>query len=286
MRVGVVFPQTEIGPDAGVVREYAQVAESVGYEHLLVYDHVLGADTTDRPDWRGPYRLQHQFHEPFVLFGYLAGVTQTLEMVTGVIILPQRQTALVAKQAAEVDRLSGGRLRLGVGIGWNRVEYEALNERFDNRGKRLEEQIDVLRALWTDESVDFQGRYHTIPKAGINPMPVQRPIPLWIGGYADIVMERIGRMADGWFPGGQPGDDLQRNLDLIARASDAAGRDPASIGMEGRISLRPGDESTWVEQTEAWRAAGATHLSINTMGAKRTPEQHIETIRRYREVIG
>jgi len=286
MRIGVVFPQTEIGPDVEVVREYAQVAESVGYEHLLVYDHVLGADTADRPEWRGPYRLNHQFHEVFVLFGYLTGVTNTLELVTGVVILPQRQTVLVAKQAAEIDRLSKGRLRLGVGIGWNEVEYQGLNERFDNRGKRLEEQIDVMRALWTQESVDFQGRYHTIPKAGINPLPVQQPIPVWIGGYADVVMQRIGRMADGWFPGGQPGDDLKHSMEKIASAADAVGRDVSTIGMEGRITLRPDEEALWVEQTEAWRAAGATHLSVNTMGAGRTPTQHIEAIRRYREVVG
>ena len=285
MRFGVVFPQTEIGPDAGVVREYATVAEESGYDHLLVYDHVLGASVTNRPDWRGPYTEQHQFHEPFVLFGFLSGFTTRLEMVTGVIILPQRQTALVAKQAAEVDRLSGGRLRLGVGVGWNEVEYVGLNERFDNRGRRIEEQIDLMRRLWTEEVIDFHGRYHTIPEAGIRPLPMQQPIPVWIGGYSDSVMDRIGRMADGWFPGSQPGDDLQRSLQRIAEAAEAAGRDPVTIGMEGRITLKHGDEATWEAQTQAWRDAGATHLSVNTMGQGRTPEQHIETIRRYREVV-
>jgi probable F420-dependent oxidoreductase len=285
MKIGVVFPQTEIGPDVEVVREYAQAAEAVGYEHLLIYDHVVGADTTNRPDWSGPYRLQHQFHEVFVLFGYLAGVTETLELVTGVLILPQRQTVLVAKQAAEIDRLSKGRLRLGVGVGWNAVEYDALNERFDNRGRRFEEQIEVLRRLWTEESVDYTGQYHAIPQAGVNPMPIQRPIPLWIGGYADVVLERTGRLADGWFPGTQPGDELTRSLEVIARAAEAAGRDPDAIGIEGRITLRPDDENTWISQTEAWRAAGATHMSVNTMGQGRTPDEHISTIRRYREII-
>jgi probable F420-dependent oxidoreductase len=285
LKIGVVFPQTEIGPDASIVRAYAETAEAAAYSHLLVYDHVLGASTANRPDFRGPYTEKDQFHEPFVLFGYLAGITRTLELVTGVIILPQRQTVLVAKQAAEVDRLSDGRLRLGVGVGWNDVEYTGLNERFSNRGRRFEEQIDVMRALWTNRVVEYRGRYHTIPEAGINPLPLQQPIPVWIGGTADVVMERIGRLADGWFPQRQPGDELERSRAIVAGAARQAGRDPESIQMEGRITLKPGDESGWMAQTEAWRAAGATHLAINTMGSGRSPEQHIETIVRYRELL-
>jgi probable F420-dependent oxidoreductase len=286
MQLGVVFPQTEIGPDPAVVREYAQVAESSGFAHLMVYDHVLGASTVNRPDFRGPYTDKSLFHEVFVLFGYLAGVAPGLELVTGVVILPQRQTALVAKQAAEIDVLTGGKLRLGVGIGWNEVEYVGLGERFNNRGRRMEEQIEVMRALWTEDVVDYTGRYHRIPEAGILPLPVQRPIPVWIGGYADVVMERIGRLADGWFPGGQPGDALERSRSLVIASAEEAGRDPASIGMEGRISLVPDAEDEWVAQTEAWRNAGATHMAINTMGRGRSPQQHIETIRRYAEVMG
>jgi probable F420-dependent oxidoreductase len=285
MKIGVVFPQTEIGPDPSVVREYAQAAEASGFDHLLVYDHVIGASTVNRPDWRGPYTDKSMFHEVFVLFGYLAGVAPGLELVTGVIILPQRQTALVAKQAAEIDILTGGKLRLGVGIGWNEVEYIGLKERFSNRGRRLEEQIELMRALWTQDVIDFSGRYHRIPEAGLNPLPVQRPIPVWIGGYADIVMERIGRLADGWFPGSQPGDALERSRALVVESARAAGRDPSTIGMEGRIPLAPGAEEQWIAQTEAWRAAGATHMSINTMGQGRSPAQHIETIRRYAEVV-
>src|SRR5215475_7588104 len=177
MRIGVVFPQTEIGSDPGAVREYAQAAEELGYSHILAYDHVLGANTASRPGWRGPYTSETQFHEPFVLFGYLAGLTQKIELVTGIIILPQRQTALVAKQAAEIDVLSGGRLRLGVGIGWNEVEYAAQGEDFHNRGKRIEEQVTLLRELWTNPLVQFDGEYHHVPDAGLKPMPVQRPIP-------------------------------------------------------------------------------------------------------------
>ena len=286
MQIGVVFPQTEIGPDPAIVREYAQTAEGSGLKHLLVYDHVLGASTANRPDWRGPYTSETLFHEVFVLFGYLAAASPGLELVTGVVILPQRQTALVAKQAAAIDVLTGGKLRLGVGVGWNDVEYIGLNESFSNRGRRFEEQIEVLRALWTDDVIDYKGRYHTIPEAGLNPMPVQRPIPLWIGGYADVVMERIGRLADGWFPGSQPGDALEHSRSLVIASAEAAGRDPSAIGMEGRITLEPGAEAEWIAQTDAWRAAGATHMSINTMGRGRSPQEHIATIRRYAEVLG
>lgn len=285
MKIGVVMPQTEIGPDAATVRAYAEAAEGAGFKHLMVYDHVLGASVANRPDFRGPYTSEQQFHEVFVLFGYLAGITTTLELVTAVVILPQRQTALVAKQAAEIDRLSNGRLRLGVGTGWNDVEYVALNENFRNRGRRMDEQIEVMRALWTNEVVDFTGRYHRIPEAGIKPLPVRQPIPVWIGGYADVVMERIGKTGDGWFPGSQPGEQLDRLKGLVSAAAEAAGRDPKEIGMEGRITLKPGDESGWMAQTEAWRAAGATHMAINTMGSGRTPEQHIEAVLRYGELM-
>jgi probable F420-dependent oxidoreductase len=182
MQLGVVFPQTEIGNDPSIIRDYAQTAEGLGYSHILAYDHVLGASVKNRTDWRGPYTSDTPFHEPFVLFGYMASITERVGFTTGVIILPQRQTALVAKQAAQVDLLSGGRLRLGVGIGWNEVEYEALGEEFGNRGRRMEEQVELLRRLWTEPVVDFTGRWHRVPEAGINPLPVQRPIPVWIGG--------------------------------------------------------------------------------------------------------
>jgi probable F420-dependent oxidoreductase len=190
MHIGVVFPQTEIGNDPGAIREYAQAVEDLGYHHLLVYDHVLGASPVNRPGWRG-YTSETPFHEPFVLFSYLAGLTQQLELVTGVLILPQRQTALVAKQAAEVDVLSGGRLRLGIGLGWNQVEFEALNEHFRTRGARIEEQVDVLRALWTQPVVTVHGRWHQIEEAGINPLPIQRPLSVWFGGHADPILTRL-----------------------------------------------------------------------------------------------
>ncbi len=213
MRIGVSLPQREpgFGSDVGAIREFAQAAEAMGYVHLRTGEHVLGANVGSRPDRRGPYGHTDLWHEPFVLYGYLAGVTQTIEFVTSILILPQRQAALVAKQAAELDVVSGGRLRLGIGIGWNDVEYEALGQSFGDRGRRCEEQMELMRALWTRELVTFNGRWHTVTDAGLNPMPVQRPIPMWIGGGpgsvlatstagADRVLRRVARMADGWFP--------------------------------------------------------------------------------------
>ena len=289
MRIGVVFPQAEIGPDPGAVKALAQAAEELGYSHLLAYDHVLGASLRKRPDFGGPYTSDSLFHEVFVLFGYLAGVTQRLELVSGVIILPQRQTVLVAKQAAEVDVLSGGRLRLGIGVGWNDVEFTGLNENFRNRGRRCEEQIAVMRALWTDEVIDYEGRWHRIPEAGINPLPVQRPIPLWIGGYVPAAMDRIGRLADGWFPESQdgeaPGAKVETDLELIARAARAAGRDPAEIGMEARLRLDRVPRDTWGALTEAWRKRGASHLSVITSDEGRDGAGHIRLLREYADTV-
>ena len=289
MQIGMVFPQAEIGPDRGAVKAIAQTAENLGYSHLLAYDHVLGASVRKRPDFRGPYTSDSLFHEVFVLFGFLAGITERLELVSGVIILPQRQTVLVAKQAAEVDLLSGGRLRLGVGVGWNEVEYTGLNENFRNRGRRCEEQIAVMRALWTQEVIDYEGRWHRIPDAGINPLPVQRPIPIWIGGYVAATMDRIGRIGDGWFPQSQvgefPGAKVEVDLEHIERAARAAGRDPAAIGMEARIRLDRIPRDTWGAVTEAWRALGATHLSVITADEGRDGSGHIRLLREYAETV-
>jgi probable F420-dependent oxidoreductase len=287
MQLGVVFPQTELGTDPAAIMEYAQTAERLGFAHLLVYDHVLGADTTiaERRDWRGPYTHQHQFHEPFVLFGYLAALTR-LELVTGILILPQRQTALVAKQAAEVDVLSDGRLRLGVGVGWNAVEYESLGEDFRTRGRRMDEQVQLLRRLWTEPVVDVRGRFDQIPGAGINPLPVQRPIPVWMGGMADAILERIARYADGWFPQFRPGGDTARQyMEKLRGLVANAGRDMREIGIEGRFTAS-GSPDEWRTATEEWRALGATHLSVNTMGLGFTaPGQHIEMIGRVKEAL-
>jgi probable F420-dependent oxidoreductase len=264
MDIGVVFPQTELGGDVGAVRAYGQRVDELGFHHLLAYDHVVGADPAVHQGWSGPYDVTTTFHEPFVMFGYLAAIT-SLELVTGIIILPQRPTALVAKQAAEVDLLTGGRFRLGVGLGWNAVEYEALGQEFGERGRRLSEQIPVLRRLWTERSVTHDGPYDTITGAGLSPLPIQRPIPIWVGGSSDAAYRRIGRLADGWFPMVRPGDDLQRALDLIAESARAAGRDPAAIGMEGRVTWDPEDGDRFVRQVDRWRDEGATHLTIDTM---------------------
>jgi probable F420-dependent oxidoreductase len=286
MQIGVVFPQIEIGSDPMAVRDYAQGAESLGYAHLLVYDHVLGADVRHYPGWNGPYNHKDMFHEPFVLFGYLAALTQRLELVTAVIILGQRQTALVAKQAAEVDVLTGGRLRLGFGTGWNTVEYEALGENFHNRGRRSEEQIAVLRALWTQEVVDFKGRWHHINHAGLNPLPVQRPIPVWLGGRAEAVIQRVARIGDGWFPQFAPDSQGQETIARLHQYAREAGRDPASIGIEGRISVARRQPDDWRKDAEAWERLGATHLSVNTMGAGlRSPQEHINAIRQFKEAV-
>jgi len=265
MQIGVVFPQTEIGPDGGAVRSYGQRVSELGFRHVLAYDHVLGADRAVHQGWDRPYDSATTFHEPLVMFGFLAALT-SLELVTGIIILPQRQTALVAKQAAEVDLLSGGRLRLGVGLGWNYVEYEALGQDFATRGRRIEEQVGLMRRLWTEPSLSYAGTFDLITGAGIAPLPVQRPIPVWFGAQSGPAYRRVGRLADGWFPQVQPGPELDQARAVVSQAAVAAGRDPAALGMEGRVSWR-GDAGELAGQAARWQDAGASHLSVNTMGA-------------------
>ena len=273
MRIGVVFPQTELGGDPGAVRAYGQRVEELGFTHIVAYDHVLGADPAVHHD------IHTTFHEPFVMFGYLAGLT-SLELVTGVIILPQRQTALVAKQAAEVDLLTAGQFRLGIGLGWNAVEYEALGEDFSNRGRRSEEQVEVMRRLWTEESVTFDGRYHRVTGAGLAPLPVQRPIPVWFGAASNRAYDRAGRLGDGWFPMMEPGPGLDYAREQVDRAALAAGRDPAVLGMEGRVTWSGGADKV-SEDVSAWAAAGATHVSVNTMGAGlRNVDEHLGALER------
>lgn len=285
MQIGVVFPQTEIGPDPGPIRAYAEAVAELGYRHVLTYDHVVGADPAVHPGWSGPYDLHSTFHEPLVLFGFLAAISD-LELVTGILIAPQRQTVLVAKQAAEVDLLSGGRLRLGVGIGWNHVEYDALGEDFATRGRRLEAQVGLLRRLWTEESVTSTGRFDHVTGAGLAPLPTQRPIPIWFGGTSDRALQRAGRLADGWFPQVSPGAGLEEALEVLGSAAAEAGRDPATIGMEGRIQAGDGDLERIGRQAEKWRSAGASHLSLNTMGAELGGvDDHIASLAAAAEVV-
>jgi probable F420-dependent oxidoreductase len=287
MRIGVTFPQIEFGNDPIAIRDYAQAIEGLGYTHLLAYDHVLSADFSQRLEMRGAYDLKDPFHEVFVLLGFLAGLTTTLELVTGVLILPQRQTALVAKQAAEVDVLSQGRLRLGIGVGWNRVEYEGLDKAFDDRGVRSEEQIALLRALWTAPAITFDGRWERITDAGINPLPVQQPIPLWIGGYVEATLRRVGEIGDGWFPWREPDETMRAAIERIRQYATAAGRDPAAIGLEPQLSLSQKRPDEWLPFVDGWRGLGATHLCVNTMRCGfTTPAEHLAAITRVAETLG
>jgi len=277
VQIGAVVPQTEIGGDPGAVRGFAEAAEAAGYKHLLIYDHVLGADSSVHKDWAGPYTLDDSFHEPLTLFSWLAALTG-LEFATGILIGPQRQTALLAKQAAELAILSGGRLRLGLGIGWNPVEYHALGMPFSARGRRLEEQIGLLRSLWRHRSVTFEGEFDTVIGAGLNPLPPGGTIPIWIGALAPPAIRRVGRVADGWFPQVRPGGGLEEALELIAEEALAAGRDPEAIGMESQVNWASGPEAM-SRHAARWRAAGATHLSVNTMAAGcASVEDHIAAI--------
>jgi probable F420-dependent oxidoreductase len=280
MHLGVILPQVEIGPDPDVVGRFATTAEAVGFTSLVLYDHVIGAEISQRTDWMGPYSVESQFHEPFVLFGYLAALTN-LELMPGVLILPQRQAVLVAKQAAEVDVLTRGRFRLGVGIGWNPVEYEALGVDFHTRATLYEEQVEVMRRLWTEDVVTHNGRFLTIDRAGILPRPVQRPIPIWMGGGATRpVLERIGRLADGWVCNTLPGHGLEEALVVIRDAAAAAGRDPDAIGLQGIVQPRPGEDPAVAlpRQLERWAAVGATHVAVSGLNAGRSPDEHVSFI--------
>lgn len=280
MKYGVVFPQTEIGADPIAVRDYAQAAEALGYAYMIAYDHVVGAY---RPNWPGrmPYNHESLFHEVFVLFGYLAGQTERLELATGILILPQRQTALVAKQAAAVDVLTGGRLRLGVGIGWNPVEYETLGQNFKTRGRRIEEQVTLLRQLWTQPLVTFQGEFDQIEDAGLNPLPIQQPIPVWMGGMADVVLRRMARMADGWF---LPTVDTERTQEAVAtmhRYLDEAGRPRESFGLDQRLILHRTPQDEWQTWIDTRYEMGLTDFAVYPAGD--TPQTLIDSLRTFQE---
>lgn len=284
MEIGTVLPQIELGPDPETLADYARRVEAVGYEHVLAYDHVLGVNP-DREDWDGPYDYESQFHEPLTTYSYLAGLTDDLTFVTGILVLPQRQTALVAKQAAQVDRFTDGNFRLGVGVGWNEPEYVALGEDFSKRGRRIEEQVELLRKLWTQDLVEFEGEFHQIPDAGINPLPVQQPIPVWMGGMADPVKQRVARMADGWLPQFQPGEEAEEHLaDLYAYAEEE-GRDPDDIEISGRMYAVPSESDEWIERVQAWRDLGADYLSISTMYQGLEGAEHVDHLVEVADVL-
>jgi probable F420-dependent oxidoreductase len=289
VKIGVTFPQTEIGNDPILLRDYAQAAEALGFDHILAYDHVLGVDPNARPEWSRRYTAKDAFHEPFVLFGYMAAVTSKIEFITGILILPQRQTALVAKQAAEVDVLSGGRLRLGVGLGWNDVEYEALNQDFHNRGRRIEEQIQLLRRLWTEPIVDFEGKWHRVSSAGLNPMPVQRPIPLIMGGLSQPALERAARIADGWFPivRDEALEALPGQIEWLKQRVETHGRDPAKFEIRVQAGFISKPPEAWAAEVAMYQMMGVDFLCFSTMGASLTsPRDHIEALKRYAEAVG
>jgi len=285
MDIGVIFPQTEVGGDTGAVRAIGQAVDELGYSHLAAYDHVLGGDVAVLGDLGGPYTIDDPFREPFTMFAFLAGCTN-LAFATSILIGPQRQTALLAKQAAELDLLCGGRFRLGLGIGWNRLEYDALGMPFDSRGDILEEQVVVLRALWTQRSVTFDGRFHHIRAAGLAPLPLQRPIPIWLGAHAPAALRRVGRIADGWFPMVRPGGGLEKALETIGQGATEVERDVSSLKFEGRLEYATRDHGKIAEHARRWREAGATMLSLNTMHAGLTTvDDHIGALTEMAQVL-
>jgi probable F420-dependent oxidoreductase len=294
LKLGVIFPTLDVLDPIGI-RDVAQAAEALGFSHLVAWEHVAGADVTHRRDWDGVSTLQ-PIHEPLVLFGYVAAVTRRLELVTGVLVLPQRQTVLVAKQAAEVDILSGGRLRLGVGVGWVEPEFRALNAGWTDRGRRSEEQIEVLRALWTREVVTFHGNWHHVQDMGISPLPMQRPIPIWIGGQADVSLRRVAAIGDGWMAPVSPVEVEQgRYVERLHRYARAAGRDPSEVGIEAIVSVaedlhpegspRLRSPEQWKDDVETWRTLGATHVSFNSTGAGQSAQGHINAMERFIAVL-
>ena len=286
MRIGAVYPQTEYPCEPEAIARYALKAEALGYRHILAYDHVLGANPERAGGWRGPYTSQHSFMEPLVTFAYLAAICKDIEFTTGVLVLPQRQTALVAKQAAILDVLSKGRLRLGVGIGWNAVEYEAMGASFNNRGQRVEEQIELLQQLWTNNLVSRKGRWHQFSDVGLNPMPVQQPIPIWFGGHHENMLKRAAKYGQGWMPNYRRAEDAKESLKLLGEFLKTEGRSWDDMGLEVRLQYGDGNADRWKQSLEEWQSLGATHASINTMGAGlKDADAHIKAIESFAKAI-
>jgi probable F420-dependent oxidoreductase len=286
MKIGIVFPHNEIGTDPGAIRAYAQGAEALGADHMLVYDHVLGADP-DRPGgWDGPYDINDAFHEPFTLFSFMAAVTTTIEFATSVLVLPQRPTALVAKQAAELAILSENRFRMGIGVGWNEVEFEALGVPFADRGARQAEQVDLLRRLWTEDSVTYKGETHSVTQAGILPRP-SRSIPIWLGCSVPKALRRCGRIGDGWFPLGRPDVNSKNMIDIIRAAREEAGLSWDSFGIQAQAQSRGGDPDRWKIHHDTWRDLGCTHLAIVThyIGNGTDIDAHLGSAEKYFDAV-
>ena len=285
MEIGAVLPHNEIGTDPAAIKAYVQGVEGMGMTHLLIYDHVLGAER-DRPGgFEGPYDNHVAFHEPMTFLAYVAALTERLELVTTVLILPQRQTVLVAKQAAEVAVLSGNRLRLGVGTGWNRVEYQALNETFTNRGRRQSEQVELMRRLWTEDTLSFTGQFHTVEAAGINPRPA-RPVPIWFGGSSPALLERCGRLGDGWMPLGGANAKSAEAIATIGRHREDAGLSMDGFGIQAQAQYAGGTPDRWRAHASSWEALGATHLALATHNAGPTDvDGHLARLAEYRAAV-
>ena len=285
MQIGAVFPHNEIGTDPGAIKAYAQGVEAMGITHLLIYDHVLGADPDREGGFRGPYDKDVAFHEPFTTFAFIAGVTDKIDLITTVMILPQRQTVLAAKQAAEVALLSNNRFKLGIGVGWNELEYVGLNETFNNRGRRQEEQVDVMRKLWSEDSLDYTGEYHRIDKASINPRP-SKTIPIWFGGSAPALLDRVARLGDGWIPLMGANDKAKACIDTIKQTREAAGLSFANFGIQAQAQYAGGSPERWRKHAEAWREMGCTHLAIATHNAgPTTVDGHLARIGEYQQAL-
>ena len=283
MQISAWFPTRDIGTDPVRIRDWAQAAEELGYDHIEVPDHVFGA--TARDGWSPRYNEQDAFHETFVTLGFLAGVTTTIGLASGVLILPQRQTGVVAKQATQVDILSGGRLRLGVGVGWNHVEYEALNEDWKSRGTRQREQVEVLKKLWCDDLVTYQGRFHQFTEVNITPRPVQRPIPVWFGGSSDAVVKRAAQIGDGWMPIMAPDHEAEAKLEQLRNHLSDCGRDTNAFGIEGWLRMDKADPDEWSVAAEGWRKLGADIVMLYPMYRIPNLDDQIETLRRFKEVV-
>jgi probable F420-dependent oxidoreductase len=285
-QIGAFFPTRDMPADPVAIRDWAQAAEAIGYDFIEVSDHVLGADRAALSDFKGPYDVDDSFHETFVTLSFIAAVTERVGLASGVLILPQRQTALVAKQAAQVDIVSGGRLRLGIGVGWNPVEYEALGQDWHVRGRRQAEQIELLNRLWSERSVTFEGKFDRVRHAGINPLPIQQPIPIWFGGGVDAVLRRAATYGQGWIPLGNPDAQIEDQLQRLRSYLQAAGRTPDSFGIEAWIRSGLGGPEQWRAAAERWQSLGATHVTFYTSGQGVGPlAQQIEAMQQFRDAI-
>lgn len=285
MKIGAVLPHNEIGTDPGAMKAYAQGVEGLGMTHMLLYDHVLGADPNRPGGFKGPYDKDVKFHEPFTTFAFIAAVTEKVEMVTNILILPQRQTVLVAKQAAEVAILSNNRLRLGVGTGWNEIEYVGLNVPFKQKGARQEEQVKLLKLLWSEDSLDYTGEFHRIDLASINPRP-SKQIPIWFGGGAPALLDRAARLGDGWMPLGGPSDNSKAAIETMKTAREAAGQSWDSFGIQAQAMYAGGTPERWAKHADKWRDLGATHMAIRTDSAGlKSVDEHLKCMEEYKKAV-